>query len=84
MHCFSLVSFMQHNYYEVSSGCVYQWFIFIKEWCPLCGYTVTFFHSSVDEHLRCLQFGATINTSTMNIHIQVWCDIFFLFFSVNI
>lgn len=32
----------------------------------------TFLHSSVDGHLGCVQFGAILNNTTMNIHVDVF------------
>ena len=40
----------------------------------MCIYTV-FFHSSVDEHLGCLQLLAIVNNAAMNFGVQIYVQV---------
>ena len=54
--------------------------IFItKYYCTLWIYHILFIHSVIDEHMDCFQFGAIVNNSTVNIHVQIFACTYFYF-----
>ena len=53
--------------------CVSISFLLMVKQCPIVGlYHILFIRQSTDGHLGCFHFLATVNNTTMNIHIQVF------------
>lgn len=74
-----LVSFTQHNVFEVHScHCLYWYFVPFYSWTIIHFMAIPLFLSirSLDEFLDCFQALVIMNNSSMNIHM--WEYVFFV------
>ena len=77
LHCKQILYQLSHKgspVYVVASISIF----IIKYYCTIWIYHILFIHSAINEHMDCFQFGAIVNNSTVNIHVQIFtCTCFY-------